>query len=58
MSGMADTPKAPRKAASPDPKEGWLVREIVGEFILAPLVRGALWLVLHAALLVKRLLLP
>ena len=55
---MAEVPKAQQRGVPAAPKEPWLVRELVGEFVFAPLVRGALWLVLHAVLMVKRLLLP
>ena len=50
---MAEAPKTPRIAASVQPKPSWLEREIVGEFIFAPLVRGALWLFLRLVLAVK-----
>ena len=33
--------------------EPWLVREIVADFVIAPLVRGVIWLFLHLALAIK-----
>ena len=33
--------------------EPWLVREIVAEFVFAPIVRGAGWLFLHLVLAIK-----
>ncbi|MGD1880084.1 MAG: hypothetical protein ACFB13_21595 [Kiloniellaceae bacterium] len=56
-----DRAKAPKPLEAAGPraaKPSWLEREVAGEFIIAPLVRGTIWVFLHAVLLIKRLLLP
>ncbi|MGF1631154.1 MAG: hypothetical protein ACFCUT_16900 [Kiloniellaceae bacterium] len=55
---MAEAPKPPECAGSRAVKPSWLEREVVGEFIFAPLVRVTIWVFLHTVLLIKRLLLP
>ncbi len=58
VSDMAEAPKPPECAGSRAVKPSWLEREVVGEFIFAPLVRVTIWVFLHTVLLIKRLLLP
>ena len=55
LSDMAEAQKAHRAAtpASAQPRPSWLELLLVGEFIFAPLVRGALWLFMHLLLAIK-----
>jgi hypothetical protein len=50
---MVEPRKQPRAAAPAEAKPSWLEREIVGDFIFAPLARGAVWLFLHLLLAIK-----